>query len=270
MRTSVDVESNRKRSPGAWIAFLRFWLRLFNMLLAMVGAAMAGYAIYMYVKFRDTHFSPTPAPAPNLSLEATAGFPWFIFAFGGAGVFTLLTALTGLSGVNSNSRCCLGLYFTMLLVLLLGQLALAIAYFSDRSWTKKLPHDDTGEAEKMKKFIESKLEICKWVGVGVLAMQVAAAGLACSLSAAQQRLMDDVSDEEDEVWGRRRPLISSPDRAELGEPSGPRTDPWSSRMREKYGLDTSQFGYNPEGGQQPVPPEQLPTADSRSRYCAIM
>ena len=40
-----------------------------------------------------------------------------------------------------------------------------------------------------------------------------------------------------------------------GAPRGPgtgggggRSDPWSARMREKYGLDTAQFSYNPEAG----------------------
>lgn len=56
-------------------------------------------------------------------------------------------------------------------------------------------------------------------------------------------------------------------------PSTVRNDPWSIRMREKYGLDTSQFTYNPESGSSGA---QLPgnagqgTEAASSRRCSIM
>ena len=42
--------------------------------------------------------------------------------------------------------------------------------------------------------------------------------------------------------------VPSGDAAAAGGTSGGRSDPWSARMREKYGLDTAQFSYNPEAG----------------------
>ena len=51
-----------------------------------------------------------------------------------------------------------------------------------------------------------------------------------------------------------------------------RTDAWSARMRDKYGLDTSRYTYNPEartassGSELPARP-QPPAA---SRRCAVM
>ena len=91
------------------------------------------------------------------------------------------------------------------------------------------------------------------------------------------------SDEEDDVWGRRRPLLSrtslasgGSERASLpggaSDPRGRREDPWSVRMRDKYGLDTTQFGYNPEAGGSAAPPANLPEAPPAqdSRRCLIM
>ena len=88
------------------------------------------------------------------------------------------------------------------------------------------------------------------------------------------------SDEEDEVWGARRPLLAraslpgdastSQERPHVPAVSpGRREDPWSVRMRDKYGLDTSQFGYDPEGGQ---PPANLPegTPPDSSKRCTVM
>ena len=70
----------------------------------------------------------------------------FIFAFGAAGILVLITASTALVGVAHNSAFCLGLYSFLMVVLLLAQAALAIAFFADKSWKKKLPHDETAEA----------------------------------------------------------------------------------------------------------------------------
>ena len=49
-------------------------------------------------------------------------------------------------GVSYNSRGCLSLYSILLGLLLLVQAVLAVAFFADNSWKKKLPHDDTGQA----------------------------------------------------------------------------------------------------------------------------
>ena len=45
----------------------------------------------------------------------------FIFAFGGAGAATFLTAATGLAGVSWNSRALLGCYSVLLVLMLLAQ-----------------------------------------------------------------------------------------------------------------------------------------------------
>ncbi len=73
----------------------------------------------------------------------------FIYAFGGAGLFLFLTAISGLYGACYSNRHCLNFYSTMVVVMLLAQCALLVGYFADQSWKKKLPHDDTGEAAKV-------------------------------------------------------------------------------------------------------------------------
>lgn len=73
----------------------------------------------------------------------------FVYAFGGAGLLTVVTAFTGLVGVRLNSRVLLGLYSSLLVLMLLGQALVAIALFADDAWTKRLPPDTTGEAKKV-------------------------------------------------------------------------------------------------------------------------
>ena len=105
---------------------------------------------------------------------------------------------------------------------------------------------------QIERFVKHKLDVCRWVGLAVLIMQLLSLGLAYALSAAQQKLLDvrcysDAlqlehilqhaqflgmrhhppwqriechiqrgvkmsfvcsDDDDDEVWGRRRPLLS--------------------------------------------------------------
>lgn len=61
----------------------------------------------------------------------------------------LITASTALVGVAHNSSFCLGLYSFLMVLLLLAQAALAIAFFADKSWKKKLPQDETTEAVRV-------------------------------------------------------------------------------------------------------------------------
>ena len=76
----------------------------------------------------------------------------FIAAFASAGGLTFVTATCGLVGVSWNSRPCLGIYSLLLGVMLIVQAVLAVAFFADESWKKKLPHDDTGQAEAVRYF----------------------------------------------------------------------------------------------------------------------
>ena len=65
-------------------------------------------------------------------------------------MFLFITALSGLYGASYNSRHCLRFYSTMVIVMLLAQCALLVGYYADKSWKKKLPHDDTGEAARVR------------------------------------------------------------------------------------------------------------------------
>jgi hypothetical protein len=66
------------------VPICRVLLRLTNALLALLGLAMLGYAVYMYFKFNNTDFpsgggdtpSPTPGPSPPPPPSHKLSFPW--------------------------------------------------------------------------------------------------------------------------------------------------------------------------------------------------
>ncbi|DBA71452.1 TPA: hypothetical protein ACH3X2_14305 [Trebouxia sp. C0005] len=279
----------RQRPFGILASTLRSALQAVNVVLAVTGVTMLGYAAYMYVDYEHITFSTDQSLHTHPRLldwvikAHRHGSPWFIYAFGGAGLFLFLTAISGLYGACYSNRHCLNFYSTMVVVMLLAQCALLVGYFADQSWKKKLPHDDTGEAAKIEKFVEKDLSVIKWVALGAFIIQVLSVLLACWLTSVQKAELEAAeSEEEDEIWGRRRPLLQedsqstealrNAEAAQAG-PSTVRNDPWSIRMREKYGLDTSQFSYDPTRAQQSQESGSGPTQGGQAaatRRCTIM
>mmetsp|Transcript_4446 Transcript_4446/g.12824 ORF Transcript_4446/g.12824 Transcript_4446/m.12824 type:complete len:278 (-) Transcript_4446:46-879(-) len=274
------MDSTTPRGPWAVSTFLRALLRVLNLVLAFCGLAILGYSIYIFGEWnRDGAIKSTT--------------PWFIFVVGGAGLFTFLTAAAGLIGAARNSHAWLAVYAFMAVVLLLAQVGVALLLLLDKSWQKKLPHDNTGEAAKMEKWIKARMHVCRWVGLAVLITQIVSVLVAFALNKTQQELIRGYSDDDEEVWGRHRPLLAEQTQprgsaagssvggdVEVGVTTPNREDPWSQRMRDKYGLDTEQFSHVAASPVVHTPPaaapplaahaEPPPAADSSGGRCGIM
>lgn len=106
-----------------------------------------------YIVINNVMATSTPLPYHDDSNKTTLrhafASPRFIFAFGGVGLFTCITAASGLAGVAWNSRALLGMYSVLLVVMLLAQAVVAAALFTDESWRKYLPPDETGEFKRV-------------------------------------------------------------------------------------------------------------------------
>lgn len=269
-------ESFRPAGRYAAITCLRVILQLLNVALAVCGLAVVMYSTFMYGEWRHGHAHK----------EAT---PWFIYVFGSAGLFTLATSVAGLIGSSQNSGLWLAVYSFMAVVLLLAQVAAALLLFFGKSWQNRLPHDDTGEAQKIEHWIKSRMDICQWVGLGLVVTQVVAVVVAFFQSRMQQQMLRSESIDDEEVWGRHQPLLAAqeansrvaspviPGDIEASVATPDRNDPWSQRMRDKYGLDTDQFTQVPvgtaaasvaEGPRLAAHPQ--PPADDNGSRCAIM
>eukprot|EP00898_Chlorokybus_atmophyticus_P009251 jgi/Chlat1/956/Chrsp108S01430 len=293
---------------------LQFMLKLTNMALAMVGLAMIVYSLWMLratqlkeaggdgsgsatnntlqnstfdssllswnwtLQPASAHFAPEPAPAPVPLPEPSPApgpsaepqsIPWFIYGFLAAGCLTFCVSTLGLIGAETG-------------IMLAAQIGLAVAFYVDDSWTKKLPPDSSGQAAKTYKFITENLQIVRIVAVVLLALQVLSVCFALALRSTRPTGLEALEDEEDVETPRRTPLLqnnrpkaasgSSAERLPtersplMSSKSSPLASPaktlpargtqgraskdeWTMRMREKYGLDTSQFTYPANGHQ---------------------
>lgn len=279
-----------------------FWeclLKLLNFLLTLVGLAMVGYGIYLFVEYKNHSSSGDDYPvAPPVSgdliefgrpmLMAVSlaenifdklPKPWFIYLFIGIGAVLVIVSCCGCIGAATRSGCCLSCYSVLIFLLILVELGAAGFIFFDKNWKDEIPRDKTGNFEMVYDFLDDNWKIIKWVALGAVIFEALIFLLALTVRAAN-RPAD--YDSDDEYIGRprqqiRQPLINNraPANPATGVPVAgtldnrpSRNDAWSTRMREKYGLDTSEFTYNPsESNRYPATAAQ---PQEERKGCAIM
>lgn len=163
--------------------------------------------------------------------------PWFIYSFMGVGILVCCITLIGCIAAEAISGCCLCFYAILKIVLLLLEAALVAFIAIDRRWEKDLPFDPTGELDSLRYFIEDNVDICKWVGITVVVIQALSLLLAIILRAmvsTRRTNFDEEDNYESERVRIREPLIHQ---QPIKTSGSTHSDIWSSRLREKYGLN---------------------------------
>jgi len=247
-----------------------FWeciLKILNLLMTLAGLAIVGYGIYLFVEYEKSSStvstaSPTSDAMIQLGRPMLMAVPlsssflddlpkaWFICVFVAVGVILFLISCFGCIGAAMRNGCCLTCYAVLVFLLILVEVACAAFIFFDSSWKDDIPTDDTGDFAMIYDFLEENWEIVKWVALGIVIFEVLLFLLALIVRATNRPAEYD-SDDEYIIGPRqqaRQPLINRPPVPATGVPAAGnidqrsgRTDAWSTRMREKYGLDTSAF-----------------------------
>lgn len=270
-------------------------LKLLNFLLSLAGLAMLGYGIYLLVEYErstsDARMSSSVSGSESLiqlsrpllmgvslstSIFDDLPTAWFIYLFIGVGAILFIISCCGCVGAVTRNGCCLTCYSVLVILLILVELGCAAFIFFDSSWEDEIPTDSTGDFDMIYDFLKEHWEIVRWVALGAVVLEALLFFLALMVRAANRPVEYD---SDDELIAQRpqirQPLINRPPVPATGVPVAGtidqrpgRNDAWSARMREKYGLDTSEFTYNPS---EPHRFQQAATqpAEERSR-CAIM
>ncbi|CAN8257563.1 unnamed protein product [Cochlearia groenlandica] len=167
--------------------------------------------------------------------------PWFIYSFMAVGILVCIVTIIGFIAAEAISGCCLCFYSILKTMLILLEAALVAYIAIDRQWEKDLPYDPTGELNSLRAFIEENIDICKWVGVAVVAVQLLSLLLAMVLRAMVSTPTPDPDEEEDYENPRSRawdPLLGS--QGNQASAGSSKIGNWSSRIRDHYGLNQSQ------------------------------
>lgn len=277
--------------------FAECLLKILNFLLTLAGLGMVGYGIYMMVKWEQDSVSINSAiPATTNEGEVLRlGRPllflaplfssfldklpkaWFIYVFVAVGIILIIISCSGCIAVATRRGCCLCCYTVLVVLLIIVELALAGFIFFDHKWAEVIPTDKTGYFDDIKDFLEKHVKIVRWVALGIVILQVFAVILALVVKAANRGPEEYDSDDEyiaTRPGNLRQPLINRQGtQVATGSTPGSeqrtsRNDAWSTRMREKYGLDTSEFTYNPTDSNRYAQPA-APPPEEKGR-CAIM
>ncbi|XP_071721567.1 tetraspanin-18-like [Rutidosis leptorrhynchoides] len=222
------------RRPNCCHTCLAFILKFLNLFQLFVGISIISYSVYILNQW-------------NKHLPDSSDSPWFIFAFMGLGIVLCCISCTGHIAAEAINGCCLCFYGLLKTVFILLEVAFVLFIALDRQWEMDLPSDPTGEIDKFRVFIESNFDFCKWIGITVVVIQVVCLMLAVVLRATvSSQIKDDQTDIEKDgaVRGKAwepllNPRANQTSVSVSGDGKAFRSDIWSSRMREKYGLSSS-------------------------------
>ncbi|XP_052211055.1 tetraspanin-18-like [Diospyros lotus] len=258
--------------------FLAFVLKVLIFLQTFIGFSIILYSVYMLNQWNhhhSVHVPPTPPSADsnldarvsdhviaplNLASDAVPLFdhgiglnslelpaPWFIYAFMGLGIVLCCVTCTGYIAAEAINGCCLCFYTLLKVVLILLEAFLVAFIALDQQWEKDIPPDPTGELDSLRAFIEDNVELCRWVGITVLIIQALSLLIAMILRAmvSTQTVDHDIEGHYDVQRGRSwEPLLNPQVNQTSGSNKGAHSDIWSSRMREKYGLNSDDAKHN--------------------------
>uniref|UniRef100_A0A7N0U8Z5 Tetraspanin-18 n=1 Tax=Kalanchoe fedtschenkoi TaxID=63787 RepID=A0A7N0U8Z5_KALFE len=264
-------------------SFLAFVLKFLIFLQTSIGVCMIMYSLFMLDQRDRHAVPDIPAlppaaasPAPSspmllnlgnyraiLGVEMVSGMddeiglifsklpaPWFIYAFMGMGILTLCISCIGHIAAEAINGCCLSLYSLLITIFLLLE-AVCVSFIAlNHHWKEDLPYDPTGELHDLLSFIETNQDIFKWVGFVELIIQAMSLLLAFALSAmVSTQSEEDYDCEEGNYYdGRGRSSLVSPQSSQLHGSALTNSrnyfsEIWSSRMRGKYGLNSSGTEY---------------------------
>ncbi|XP_058104205.1 tobamovirus multiplication protein 2A-like [Magnolia sinica] len=271
-------------------------LKLLNFILTVVGLAMVGYGIYLLVEWKRISDGSAVIPGGEGGEFLKLGRPmllaislppdilnklpraWFIYLFIGVGVILFVISCFGCIGAAIRNGCCLTCYSVLVSLLILAELGCAAFIFFDHSWKDAIPVDKTGDFDMIYGFLKKNWKIAKWVAVGAVVLEALVFLLALVVRAANRSAEYD---SDDEYLGprpnMRQSLINRQSAPVTGVPvtgfldhRPSRKVSWSTRTREKYGLDESEFTYNPTEANRFQQAAAAPAPAEEKGWCSIM
>ncbi|KAG9145476.1 hypothetical protein Leryth_019845 [Lithospermum erythrorhizon] len=198
-------------------------LKLVNSGMTMVGISMILYALWMFRGWQK-HL------APHIDVP----LPWFIYTFLGIGITMCIISCSGHIAAETANGCCLYIYMVFLFLIVMIEAAVTTDVFLNHRWEEDFPEDQTGNLDHLKHFIKDNFDICKWIGLSVVAVQGLSLLFAMVLKALGPHPERYYESDDDYLPDRvplLRPYVPPPNYA-LGDPVyGSRNNSWNIRVK---------------------------------------
>ncbi|KAL3848863.1 hypothetical protein ACJIZ3_010745 [Penstemon smallii] len=200
-------------------------LKLVNSGLGMAGIAMIVYSIWM-LRVWLRHIESDHAP-----------IPWFVYTILGLGVTLCVITCSGHIAAETANGCCLYIYMVFVFLLFVVEAAVTADVFLNHDWEEDFPEDPTGYFNQLKGFIKDNFDICKWIGLSVVAVQGLSMLLAMILKALGPYSERHYESDEDDYLPDRVPLLKNyvPPQSYVVNDHlyAPRSDSWNVRINSK-------------------------------------
>ncbi|KAG6423515.1 hypothetical protein SASPL_113913 [Salvia splendens] len=232
-------------------------LKLVNSFLGMVGIAMIIYSLWMFrVWLRTDESNDVPVPwfiyailglgaslcvitcSGHIAAETANGCCLYIVSFhGGFGLGTHALFITCIDVLWSGfSRCYEDIvlpYMAFVFMIFLLEAAVTADVFLNHNWQEDFPADATGNLDKLEDFVKDNFDICKWIGLSVVAVQGLSMFLAMVLKALGPH-SEKYYESDDEYLPDRVPLLKNYAPPHGSEPAyGVKSDSWIVRTNSK-------------------------------------
>lgn len=201
-------------------------LKVINSFIGMAGIAMILYALWMFRAWQR-HTGP---PLPDTPL------PWFIYSFLCIGVVLCVITCSGHIAAETANGCCLCFYMLFVFVLLLIEAAVTVDIILNRNWEEDFPVDPTGNLDEFKDFVKENYDICKLIGLVVVAVQGTSILLAIILRALgphPERYYDSDDDYSPDRVPLLRHYVPAPSYAVADPNHASKCDSWNIRINSK-------------------------------------
>lgn len=160
--------------------YIQLSLKFFNSIAGLAGIAMIMYGLWLIRVWQSD--------MKGSSSDNQASFPWFIHAFIGLGIsFYAITCLGHFAAHTAYSHFLSCYIYVMSLLLFIETLMMAHIFLSSE-WEKDLPEDPTGRFDDFKDYVESELNMCKWLAVLIVLAQ----GVSILLATVMKTLKTDL------------------------------------------------------------------------------
>lgn len=239
-------EDSRVAERGCCEKGFRVLFGVVNTLLIFLGIAVFGYSLYLIHEVREKEKS-----SEESAVEIAKKY-WFVEATIAFGLWVVLSSALALLATRLDKVCCLASHVIFVVLALLAEATVVLVSYFNKGWDLDhlAPLDKTGTYKELREVIQEHMKVSLYLGLTVVILQTLSVMLACVVWGYYTGVDEDEDEEEHEIW-RRRPLMSDNSRdtrdRSINEDSGrKKDDPWSNRMKEKYGMDMSKFTYDPE------------------------
>lgn len=227
---------------------LQSTLKIVNSILTMVGLAMVLYSLWMLKEWNSQENALRPDSSlvgrPFPGLRSSFGHmyvssdlppPWFIYTFLVMGIVLCLITCSGHVAAETANGHCLSCYMLSVGLLLITEAGVTADVFFNKNWEEDFPEDPTGQFDQAKNFVRENFDICKWIGLIVLILQVLSVLVAMILRALGPSTGNDDDSDDDYIPSRldlRQPFLkySNPQTTPPPESRPPQNDGWSRRL----------------------------------------